>query len=477
LDQHSKLSLTRTCKRLFAVGLPQLYHTICLTWKVENTLDKQPHIASLLRTVVARPKLAASIQAIEFKSRGFTVYDDGELVDPRETSIFTTEDRQIFQDLFSGPQWPDPSEWGSPRYEHDQEKRFDLMLVAVLCQLPNLKSLCLGAYFMRNYHLSRLIRHAADPFPETTVFRNLEYMSLCIETDQFNSPEVFYPYVPLFMLPSLIGLPSLKTVYLMPIVQFSSSSLQDLPCATQVTTLRFKRIILDCMSVVALLEKSPNLTALECNFYSYDSDGWSILDCEVLMKDGLKGLAKTLKHLCLGLTPVNHPSNARILRDTTAAELQSSYIGAGLKYFSTLETLEIGLCVLLGWTIGGALPLANVLPQGLKTLTIRDDCWGLVGWEWTDEQCLKLLAGLLDQGWWRDTCPKLERINLRLVRSGFGDWGAASRERFRKLCGENGVEGRVRKELDDKDEDKDDLGSGKSRRREKMVELDSFFDN
>jgi hypothetical protein len=74
------------------------------------------------------------------------------------------------------------------------------------------------------------------------------------------------------------------------------------------------------MSIVALLEKCTNLTAFECNSHCYDSDGLSILDCDILMTDGLKGFAKTLEHLCIGLTPVNHPSNARIL---AAAELQS----------------------------------------------------------------------------------------------------------------------------------------------------------
>jgi hypothetical protein len=38
-----------------------------------------------------------------------------------------------------------------------------------------------------------------------------------------------------------------------------------------------------------------------------------------------------------------------------------------------------------GWTVAGALSLVDVLPQGLETLTIRDDCWGWVACEWSEE--------------------------------------------------------------------------------------------
>jgi hypothetical protein len=473
LDQHSTLSLIKTCKRLFAVGLPHLYHSICLTWAAEKELERQPHIASLLRTVVTKPALAASIQAIEFKSRGFTVWDDGHLLEPRRTSAFTSEDKRIIQDLSSGPQWADESKYGRHPYEHEQENDFDIMVVAVLCQLPNLRSLRLGAYFMRNYHLAGLIQHAAKPRPETTVFRNLEHVSVCTDMDQYQYTEVFEPYIPMFMLPSLIGLASLKFLYIMPIVQFSSQSIQTRPCTTQLTSLRFKRIILDRMSIVTLLEKCPNLTALECNFYP-KGQADSGLDCDVLMTDGLKGFAKTLKHLCIGIKPLHYEGEMLNPQHMTGREPQYSHIGTRLSDFSALETLEIGLCVLLGWTVVGTLSLADVLPQHLKTLTIRNDCWGLAGHAWREEDCLKLFREFLEQGRWRDVCPELERMNLRLERSTYLDWVAAKREEFCKLCGENGVEGRVRKQMHHADEDD---YSVTPEPRENTVELNTFFDD
>jgi hypothetical protein len=416
LDKYSTLSLIKTCKKFFAVGLPHLYHSICLTWAAENALERQPHIASLLRTIVTKPALAASIQAIEFKSRGFYVWDDGDLLEPRRTSAFTLEDKIIIQDLSSGPQWPDESKYGPHPYEHEQENDFDIMVVAVLCQLPNLKSLCLGAYFKRNYHLAGLIRHAAKPRPETTVCRNLQHVRVCTELAQHHDTEAFEPYIPLFMLPSLICLASLKTLYIMPTVQFSSQSIQTQPCTMQLTSLRFKRMIPDRMSIVTLLEKCPNLTAFECNFYP-EGQGDSGLDCDVLMTDGLKGFTKTLKHLCIGIKPLHYGDDMLNPQHMTGREPQYSHIGTRLRDFSALETLEIGLCVLLGWTILGTLSLADVLPQYLKTLTIRDDCWGLAGHEWREEDCLKLFREFLEQGRWRDVCPELERTNLRLERS------------------------------------------------------------
>jgi hypothetical protein len=39
-----------------------------------------------------------------------------------------------------------------------------------------------------------------------------------------------------------------------------------------------------------------------------------------------------------------------------------------------------------------------VLPCHLKTLTIRDDCWGFLDWKWSDNEYLKLISAVLDQG-------------------------------------------------------------------------------
>jgi hypothetical protein len=129
--------------------------------------------------------------------------------------------------------------------------------------------------------------------------------------------------------------------------------------------------------------------------------------------------------------------------------------------------------------VASAPRLSDVLPPNLRTLTVRDDCWGYKNecerWEWNDVAYTKLFYGFLKHDRWREVCLKLQRINLRLDQTTDDDWEHERREKFKKMCDGKGLKCRIRKAVVDQEEV--ELWGGKEDQTEKReVELQTFFD-
>ena len=468
LSRKSKLKLSKTCKTINTASLPHLYHTIRLMWKVDNKPTKQPRITSLLRTIVARPDLAAAIKAIDFKATGYTARTEGKLSSPKRIHSLIDDDVQAANHILSEAKVPERPKWDSAL----KEKDLDAIIALVLSQCTNIQFLSLGAYFLyANAFLPSLLAHAINPprGAELTGLSKLEHVRLGVDMDEYTCDSVFFLDFSMSTSLPLFYLPTLKSAYIMPPTTWRPFewTLPTPPRATQLSDLRLKRSRATAEVVAKMLDVCPNLHSFE---YDYRPNvGGKRLDCDVLIQ-ALKNYESSLKHLRICLLP--YSSNTLMTWEFGETEYQDGRIGDGLKLFTALETLEVGLAVLLGWEAVSAMPLSDVLPKNLKTLTIRDDCWRYEGWEWSDKEYLKLFYVFLKHDRWRDTCPDLQVINLRLDQSMEDDWALESREKFRKMCSVKGVEGRVSKARRDEDED---VKTG-DRCEERVVELGTFFD-
>lgn len=309
-----------------------------------------------------------------------------------------------------------------------KEKDLDAIVALLISQCSNLQSLSMGVYFLNsNAFLPIMLQHVV----QTSALQKFEHASLGVDMQEYQHDVGFLKLNAESVLP-IFCLPNLRTAHLL--LVNVPSELDLLPKLAVLTELRLRRSRISGSILSNILSSTPKLTAFE---YDYRPKIGERIDCQALM-NALKPLQATLKHLRICVQPFS--TDTLLPFEFSVDEFVDGCIGSSLKDFTTLESLEISLVVLLGRFVSTAAPLSSVLPPNLRVLTIRDDLWDYEDWEWADIEYIKLFYMFLKHGRWRETCPKLRFINLRLDQTMDDDWDETKRENFRKMCKIKGVE-------------------------------------
>ena len=433
LYQISILSLSKTSKALNVLVLPHLYRKIELTWQAGN----EPRIASLVRSVLSREHVAAAIEIVEFKATNYTSDDYERPSYPKKVNDLTEDDRNgvkealdVFTDIT-----PERAIWEKALHEND----LDAIITVLLSHCKNFRSLTLGAYFLhKNRFLPTLFTHAFKKSREATAtFEKLEVIKLGVDMDEYSYDDFFDLKIAAEAVLPIFYLPGLKSADMM--LNWRDSR-KPLPChgsnPPQATLehLRLRRSRVTTPAVAEVLACCPNLSAFEYDYRPII--GCDQLDCKLLL-NALGQYNMTLKHLRLRLLVYNSDSVSPY--DFPVSKYQTGTIGGTeLLEFTNLETLEVSLAALLGGKLSLALSLADVLPRGLRTLTVRDDLCGHGDCEWADEEYITLFDAFLRGGKWKETCPHLEWINVRLDQKVI-EWSKESINEFRMMATREGL--------------------------------------
>ncbi|KAG6355299.1 hypothetical protein INS49_003260 [Diaporthe citri] len=220
--------------------------------------------------------------------------------------------------------------------------------------------------------------------------------------------EMDYYVYPSSLLP-LFGLPRVRRIEAHRVDDGGAS----IPAATLGVTcptlreLRLFRRQLTEETLGLVLGAAPNLTTLHCDLVldAEHVSGWFDLGKVRASLDGLKG---SLEDLSLALNPWS--STAIDCGEKGPWGIRGSL--GPLKDFDRLTRLSVSLPVLLGWHVQGSGKLADVLPAGIRSLTITNEMffwwhyewdgvdwdkecgeYGIPRWRWIEEKIMEYLAG------------------------------------------------------------------------------------
>ncbi|KAL1852538.1 hypothetical protein Daus18300_012136 [Diaporthe australafricana] len=189
--------------------------------------------------------------------------------------------------------------------------------------------------------------------------------------------EMDYYVYPSSLLP-LLGLPSIQRIE----AHRVDDGGKPVPATPGVTcqTLRDLRLVrcqLTEDSLGLLLAAAPNLTTLYCDLVldAEHVSGWFDLG---KIRESLDGVKGSLEDLSLALNLWS--STAIDCGEKGPWGIRGSM--GSLKDFDRLTRLSVSLPVLLGWHVEGSGKLADVLPEGMRSLTITNEMFSWWHYEW-----------------------------------------------------------------------------------------------
>lgn len=269
-----------------------------------------------------------------------------------------------------------------------------LAAVAILSRLSDLKTLEVQTFDRTADDEEAQLRPAGDPFtagplrylisssrPEKTG-RALEEVRILVPRPEDDpEDEMDYDVYPSSLLP-LFSLPSIQRVE----AHRVNDGGKPVPSVTTCQTLKELRLIrcqLTEESLGLVFGAAPNLTTLHCDLVldAEHTSGWFDLS---RVRASLAGLRDSLEDLSLSL---NLWSSTAIDCGNEGPWGICGSLGS-LRGFGRLTRLSVSLPVLLGWRVQGSSSLADVLPAGLRSLTITNEMffwwryeWDGVGWD------------------------------------------------------------------------------------------------
>ncbi|KAF2137761.1 uncharacterized protein K452DRAFT_301735 [Aplosporella prunicola CBS 121167] len=162
-----------------------------------------------------------------------------------------------------------------------------------------------------------------------------------------------------------------------------------------------------------LLEKCPRLHTLEADLYWDGCSSNRTIDCATLGRQ--LGKLPMLKHLGykIKIWPSQAADPSMTGGDPDSGDMWGVKGRVGSLKHLKLETLEMSLVVLLGWTPSKLdQSLGDILPRNLRSLCLTDDMGDFLYWKWEGEDLLGVLCPYIEA---RDTAPSLERVEMSLV--------------------------------------------------------------
>lgn len=182
--------------------------------------------------------------------------------------------------------------------------------------------------------------------------------------------------VPVF---ELSDLPQVDELYLHGLVLTSKRTSAELGKLFPTRQLTLKECQIKALELGLLLRHSPKLTSLECGVLLDAEKAREWFDLSIISQ-GLASSYATLKHLCISFELAT--STAIDTGNEGSWGIRSSLMS--LKPFSQLQSLEVGFVTLLGWNTSSAPKLSEVLPPGLKQLTLTREVALWWGYQWDD---------------------------------------------------------------------------------------------
>lgn len=291
-------------------------------------------------------------------------------------------------------------------------------VVAVLSRLSDLKTLEVHTFDRTAEDEEDQLHPAGDPFTARLLHlisssplgfgRALETARILVPRPEDDAEDEMDYYVyPSSLLP-LFGLPSIRRIEAHR-VDDGGKPVPATPGAACPTLreLRLVRCQLTEESLDLVLGAAPNLSTLHCDLVldAEHVSGWFDLGKVRASLDGLKG---SLEDLSLAL---NLWSSTAIDCGEKGPWVIHGSLGS-VKDFDRLTRLSVSLPVLLGWHVQESGRLADVLPAGIRSLTITNEMffwwhyeWDGVDWEkkrgendiprwrWIEEKIVEYLKG------------------------------------------------------------------------------------
>lgn len=439
----SKASMS--CKRIRDRALPLLYRNIDWTWNKSEHGSSHPPSHLLIRSIVESSTLGDLVRNVNIQAINFRIRD--KLMLPAKGCKLDPFALSNVDQAITDAELPHPKLW----QDAIADGSIDATVAFFLTRLPNLRRLVIGPDFLtKNDFLTMAFMHilTASPSASITRFELLEHVNLgagIVFDQDWSHHSILYDinqYLPFFHLPKLQSaemvmpdlreLPNRDNKYSWPDVQPLIWPLESPPCAVRLNSLRLRHSRASLSMLDSILEITPNLRTLE---YDYWCEFGKSLDCNKLAQSLTRVRDAPLTNLVIGFSPFCDGIDV----SERGEEMLLSSLGASLKTFTKLETLEISLAVLLGWDGDSSARLVDVLPQGLRRICFRDDMWAFEWWYWWEYECLEKFREFFADGSWRKATPRLEEAKLHLQRARRGDWELSGRDAFRTLVEGQGL--------------------------------------
>lgn len=395
LNRNTALSLNRACKSLYAITIPLIYHTICLTWRDPEItkIEQQPRIECFFRTVVTKPHLANAVKVIDFMTKGF--------VDPEWEPVSGMRVPMLDKDLprravktLSSLDIRDLNKWEQAL----ADQKLDVVIASTFAHLPNITRVRLGISLLVACNssiaflpiiFSHMVKHGFKKLQEVCLGVDIdEYLSTFSQLN-INDRSMFLPFFYCNSLRELrVMLPNITTF-----IPLASTAL---PHATNLTELRLQRTRADANTIAQILAVCPSIITLEYD-YAQTIKLDPPLDVNVFVE--ALGSLKKLQHLKFILTPQG-PTNS--WPEYSKRTSPKGMVGGSLIDLVALKNLDISLMLLLGWDADEAPPISDVVPSWLQSFRIQNDCSCIKSSKWWFGRVAALYNELCkDNDWYR----------------------------------------------------------------------------
>ncbi|KAJ5651643.1 hypothetical protein N7507_009069 [Penicillium longicatenatum] len=455
-------SVVATSRDLQVSAESSLYRHVKIDW-IKPPLKR---VLTLFRVIHERPDLAFQIHHLSMiPSRlEYPAEDQMQKWKPPQidgdwsqlSSSFQNE-VNVAKNIITKVQFPSPAKW-----IHALENGDPYAFVAVLLsQLHNLQSLQLDYTFVwQSGFPGLMMRHALLSAPKNLISR---FAELSIVEYGMNVPQsrVFHelgaPFIDAFppcdseQFAGWFYLPFLRSleIWLQSLNGVKNELLSKPAGSSKVRHLaRLKRLVLaespieEC-EVRDLLFHLHSLKSLHLGLVYPSQDrelGWSEASARPPLKEagvlieGLMSVKDTVEHLSVGmeLCPLYYPSTwSSYNRDNGDPKESFKNCLGILKHFQLLKSAEIPSVMLLGWTIGDAPPMSEVLPQNLQKLIIRDQLIQSEDYEMDDDIVTEAIRDFLPSVQART--PLLDTIMLRSFWAGTGKGSPGGNDHAKEL--------------------------------------------
>lgn len=419
------LSLCRSCKSLYSAAHPLLFRHITIVWDRSAARNKITNFTSLLLFILRHPSYARYIKTVDVPTFDYNACCRHTLWSFKgQPSLSSLEDTAVVRDVIKElcPRQFDGDEWYLSVVKR-ADRGAIVALILALC--THLESFTATIDFLppENPWFPDMIKRAvcAPDGRATRLSRFHKLTHLTVSSRSSRDPDLSMAvFVLSFYLPSVTNLyfddalldPENEIEVWDPTsadYPFPAWPLKRPPLAASLTTLQLNHTSARPGALEFLLRHTPNLQSLvyDCNLPS----SCSPLNLTAVRK-GLDHVCDTLVHLVVrfdifadeGLDPTN-----------LAAVLRGSL--GPLGSMVALEDINVPLMFLLGQvTPQDAAPLADILPPGLKRLTVNDELWDYDAfYAWEGEHVGSLLMAFF-AGPCRAATPQLEEFVLDMRR-------------------------------------------------------------
>lgn len=417
-------SLCLVCKAIRPHAEPLFYSQIEFVW-----LDKVPPITSLLRTLLARPQLAAHVKVVTLGGNFRDVSPSGHayIRNYRFVKIpVTDEDVGPPIAFVESLKLPDDGFW----VQELRAGTMDAYVAVLLSQLHNLRRLDMCSHFAKETILlgtvfwSALCEGVDRGLP---AFKYLEEVSFVKEWAYSRSrPRNTQDLLPLFYLPALKQMKlwldnpeslNLNTIW-WPTGQVPKASMLR---SLELVTIREPHL----WHVLAATTCLQSLTWV----WNHDRD---FEDSVIKPIIDLDEIARALAPVKDTLTRLEIKAMTG-LGSCTMTDPRLNIRGSlsSLREFMKLKSVDLPLVFLVAaWQPNRAKPFAESLPRDLEHLTVRTQLLEQEDYEWTGSPILDALRPWLKV--WRDYTPNMRVFHL-MVDLDHWEWTASMRDELVEL--------------------------------------------